>query len=91
MPAKAGTAAKAAAEPVRPSDLSHVRVGPPFEARFSKPCIACHEVVKKGSQAAMVENTRTGKKATIHEECLMEDAGLLARRETAADLETFLA
>lgn len=90
MTAKASTGATAPEKPVRPTDLSHIRVGPPFTARFVKPCVICREDVAVGVRAAIIENTRTAKKATVHEDCIAEDPALLARRGTD-DIETFLA
>lgn len=90
MTAKATTGANAPEKPVRPTDLSHIRVGPPFTARFVKACAICREDIGVGVRAAIVENSRTGKKATVHEDCLTEDADLLARRDTE-DINSFLA
>jgi hypothetical protein len=89
VPANPRTGAKAPEKPVRPTDLSHVRVGPPFKAKFDKPCLACRQPTKD-TECAMVENTRTAKKATIHERCLQLDSALLARRDVETDIDGFL-
>lgn len=91
MTAKATSSGKPdSAKPVRPTDLGHIRVSPPFKAKFARPCLICRQEVERGTEAALVENTRSHKKATAHEECVLEDAALLARRESAADLDGFL-
>jgi len=90
--AKAGTGAKAPPEPVRPKDLSHIRVGPPFDSKIDAKCPLC-EGSTLGKKVAIVENTRTRGKRAAHEDCIQrpENADLLARRSNAGTFSDFLA
>lgn len=89
-PKSTGANAPAAPSETKPTDLSHIRVGPPFTARFSKPCILCREAVDIGEIAAIVENTKTAKKQTVHESCLDGRPDLKALRGSET-VESFLA
>jgi len=73
----------------RPKDLSHIRVGPPFEAKRGGRCASCHDPVK-GKEAHVVENTKTEAKKVICADCLAKDPELAARQD-ADDLNSFLA
>lgn len=72
-------------------DLTHIRVGPPFASKLDRPCGCGCGATTKDKQAAIVENTRSGKKRAFLEACLQkpERAALLARREDTED--SFLA
>lgn len=88
--AKAVGGAKAPIEgETPPKDYAHIRVGPAFESKVAGRCIACQGPTR-GTQCAMVENTKTEKKRAIHEECLQQQPDLLARRDSG-DIDSFLA
>ncbi len=89
-PKSTGANAPATASETSPKDLSHIRVGPRFTARFAKACILCREDVAIGESAAIIENARTAKKQTVHEACLEARPDLMARRESET-AESFLA
>jgi hypothetical protein len=77
-------------EPPAAKDLSHIRVGPPFESKIKQRCGCGCGTETFGQRAAIVENTRTEKKRAYLETCLEQRPELLARRTQTGDSE-FLA
>jgi hypothetical protein len=82
--------APSAGSETRPTDLSHIRVGPPFDSKLDRPCGCGCGKTTGGKTAAIVENTRSKKKRAYLEACVQERPDLLARRDTA-DEGSFLA
>ena len=73
-----------------PKDLSHVRVGVPFESKVDARCgCGCGESTL-GKTAAIVENTRSHKKRGYLETCVQARPELLARRDAGSSEEDFL-
>ena len=80
-----GAEAPASDETPTPKDLSHIRVGPPFESKIDQRCGCGCLQPTLGKTTAIVENTRTKKKRGYLEECLALRPELLERREQSGE------
>lgn len=90
MPARQSAAkAAGATTPSADRDLSHIRVGPPFSSKLSRPCADSCGQDTKGKECAIIENTRSGKRTAMLQSCL-EKRPDLAALQTSNDIDSFL-